>query len=290
MLRLMEEGQQGHERPARARRRQDRPLQRRQRDDGCGQAVLRDRAALDGRPGQAGRGASAPCSATTCSSSPTRRSARWAGKRCRWRSPKPATTASTIPSGAAIPTSISGSSPISSPCAGSRTLLDKTEGLDERTRQRAEFYLKQLVERAVALQLPADQPRGAARDVPVERPEPRAGHGQSCARPGEVRRPAQHQPDRRRGLRGRPQRRDRARQGRVPERHPAAHPVRAVDRQGARAAAADRAAVDQQVLHPRSRPAEILHPLRGRRRASRCSWCAGSTRTSASRTRPSRTT
>ena len=34
-------------------------------------------------------------------------------------------------------------------------LLDKTEGLDERTRQRAEFYLQADGERAVALELPA---------------------------------------------------------------------------------------------------------------------------------------
>ena len=57
-------------------------------------------------------------------------------------------------------------------------VLDKTEGLDERTRQRAEFYLQAAGERAVALQLPADQSRGAARDASPPAAEPRAGHGQ----------------------------------------------------------------------------------------------------------------
>ena len=49
------------------------------------------------------------------------RSACWAGRRRPWRSRSPGTTASRIPTGAAIPTSISGSSPTSSPCAGSKT-------------------------------------------------------------------------------------------------------------------------------------------------------------------------
>ena len=68
------------------------------------------------------------------------------GRRRRrpWRSPSPATTASTTRSGAATPTSTSGSRPTSSPRAGSRTCSTRPKGLDERTRQRAEFYLKQL--------------------------------------------------------------------------------------------------------------------------------------------------
>ena len=49
------------------------------------------------------------------------------------------------------------------------------------------------------------------------------------------------------------------------------HPVRADDREGEAPAAADHAALDQQVLHPRSAAEELLHPLGGRRRATRCS-------------------
>ncbi len=41
------------------------------------------------------------------------------------------------------------------------------------------------------------------------------------------------------------------------------HPVRADDRDGKAAAAADHPAVDQQVLHPRPAPAELVHPLGG---------------------------
>ena len=44
-------------------------------------------------------------------------------------------------------------------------VLDETEGLDERTRQRAEFLPEAAGKRAVALQLPLDQSRGAARDA-----------------------------------------------------------------------------------------------------------------------------
>ena len=83
-------------------------------------------------------------------------------------------------------------------------------------------------ERALALELSRHQSRGAARDACLERQQPRAGHGQPRARHGEVGRHPQHQPDRRGGLRGRPQRRHRARQGRLPERPHPADPVRAL--------------------------------------------------------------
>ena len=69
-----------------------------------------------------------------------------------------------------------------------------------------------------------------------------------------------------------------------------AHPVRADDRDGAEAPAADRAALDQQVLHPRPQPGEDLHPLGGRAGAHGVRASPGSTRTSATPTRASRTT
>ena len=53
------------------------------------------------------------------------------------------------------------------------------------------------------------------------------------------------------GVQGRREHRRHAGQGGLPERPDAADPVRADDREGAEAAAADRAALDQQVLHPR---------------------------------------
>ena len=80
-------------------------------------------------------------------------------------------------------------------------------------------------------------------------------------------RPAAHLDDRREGVRARRQHRDDAGQGRVPERADAADPVRADDEEGVEAAAADHAAVDQQVLHPRPAREELVHPLGGRTRA-----------------------
>ena len=48
-------------------------------------------------------------------------------------------------------------------------------------------------------------------------------------------------------------------------------------RRGLRAPAGDRAAVHQQVLHPRPAAGELLRRARGGRRATRSSWCPGAT-------------
>ena len=111
-------------------------------------------------------------------------------------------------------------------------------------------------ERTFAVELPAHQSGGAARDASDQRGEPRAGHVVARRGHAQVRRSPQGQPDRHDRLRGRPQPGDDARQGCLPERHLPADPVRADHRQGARNAAAHRAAVDQQVLHPRSHAGE----------------------------------
>ena len=68
-------------------------------------------------------------------------------------------------------------------------------------------------------------------------------------------------------VRSRPQSRGDARQRRFPQRADRAPPVRADDRAGAQAAARDRAALHQQVLHSRSAARELLRPL-GRRRGA----------------------
>ena len=47
--------------------------------------------------------------------------------------------------------------------------------------------------------------------------------------------------------------------------------------EGLQAAAGDRPAVHQQVLHPRPAAGELLRRARGRRRGTRCSWCPGAT-------------
>ena len=68
-------------------------------------------------------------------------------------------------------------------------------------------------------------------------------------------------------VRGRPQPRGDARQRRLPQRADRAAPVRADDRARAPAPARDRAAVHQQVLHPRPAARELLRAL-GRRRGA----------------------
>ena len=110
--------------------------------------------------------------------------------------------------------------------------------------------------RALAVELPAHQPRGAARDSGDQCREPRAGHVAAGRGHAQVRRSPQGQPDRHHCVRGRPQSRDDARQGHLSERHLPADPVFADHRQGARDPAADGAAVDQQVLHPRPHAGE----------------------------------
>ena len=169
-------------------------------------------------------------------------------------------------------------------------MLDKTEGLDERTRQRAEFYLKQMASALSPSNFPLTNPevlretfassgqnlvQGMANLVhDLERSGDLLNISQTDVEAFEVGRNVATAP------------------GKVVFQNDLLQLIQYAPSTESvlRAAAADRAAVDQQVLHPRSRPAEVLHPLRGRRRASRCSWCPGSTRTSASRTRPSRTT
>ena len=264
MLRLLEEGSRSVRLP-RALQRQDRPAQHRQRDHRRGQAVHRDRAVLGSRPGQAcrdpGRSGARLSAAGRrhCAAPAGRRGAARGGARARRQS-------------------LQGSGVEPNPyfdfwkqtylitMRWLDDVLQETEGLDERTRQRAEFYLKQLASALSPSNFPLTNPEVLRETLAHQRQEPRAGHGQSGARHGAVGRRVQHHPDRSRRVRGRPQRRHRARQGRVPERTAAAHPIRAHHREGARGAAADRAALDQQVLHPRPVAAEILHPLHGRAR------------------------
>ena len=95
----------------------------------------------------------------------------------------------------------------------------------------------------------------------------RAPARRSRARQG----PADDQDDRHRRLQGRREHRRHARQGRLPERPDAAHPIRADDREGAAPAAADHAALDQQILHPRSAAARIRSSNGRSSRAIRCS-------------------
>ncbi len=91
--------------------------------------------------------------------------------------------------------------------------------------------------RDLALELPALQPRGAARGDADARREPRQGHGELRRRPAARRRPAVDQPDRLHPVQGRRERRHRAGQGGVPER---ADPAAAVRRRPRRVSARSR--------------------------------------------------
>ena len=122
-------------------------------------------------------------------------------------------------------------------------------------------------QRDCAVELRADQSGAAARDDRLERREPRARHAHAGrghrGRPRQSQDPAVRFQD----VRGRPQPRAHAGQGDLPERSDAADPVSPSTATVLAAAAADRAALDQQVLHPRSHAGEILHQMVRRRRA-----------------------
>ena len=140
-------------------------------------------------------------------------------------------------------------------------MLDKTEGLDERTRQKAEFYLRQVSSALSPSNFPMTNPE-VLRETFATNAENlvkgMAHFAEDMSQSGDLLRISQTDASAfevGRNLATTP--------GKVvyPERPPAAHPVRAHDGEGARAAAADRAAVDQQVLHPRSRAGEEPHQV-----------------------------
>ena len=144
--------------------------------------------------------------------------------------------------------------------------------------------------RARAVEFRADQSGGVPRDDRHRRAEPRQGAPQPARRHRARQRPAQDLDDGPEGLRARRQHRDHAGQGGLPERPPAAHPVRADDAQGGEAAAARHSAVDQQVLHPRSAREELVREVGGRPGPHRLRHLVGQSRRASSRTRTSRTT
>ena len=140
-------------------------------------------------------------------------------------------------------------------------LVRDAEGLDPHTLQKAEFYVRQianaispsnfvLTNPELLRETLASKAENLVRGMHMLAEDIEAGHGN-----------LQDPPVRLQDVRGRPQSRAHARQGDFRERADAAHPVRAVDRDGAQAAAPDRAALDQQVLHPRSHAGKILHQV-----------------------------
>ena len=143
-------------------------------------------------------------------------------------------------------------------------VLDGTEGLDERTRQRAEFYLKQLASALSPSNFPFTNPvvlretlgssgknlvQGMANLVhDIEKSGDILKISQTDVEAFEVGRNVATAP------------------GKVVFQNDIIQLIQYAPSTETRArdAAADRAAVDQQVLHPRSRAPEVLHPLHGR--------------------------
>ena len=141
--------------------------------------------------------------------------------------------------------------------------------LDWRDEQRMRFSTENLVEAVCAEQRSAGEPGLGQGDYRQRWGElrPRRGatgtrHGVPTAYPGDGR-PI--------GVRGGPQHRHHARRGRAAHRGVRADPVHAADRAGARGAAADRAADDQQVLRARPGARTAAWSSSSSARASRCS-------------------
>ena len=139
--------------------------------------------------------------------------------------------------------------------------MRNAEGLDPHTRKKAEFYVQQITNALAPSNFVLTNPEvlretlasngdNLVRGMKMLAEDIEAGHGTLRIRQSD---PVQS--------RGRRQHGDDAGQGDLPERADAADPVRAGDGKRAAHAASDRAAVDQQVLHPRSQAGKILHQM-----------------------------
>ena len=112
-----------------------------------------------------------------------------------------------------------------------------------------------------AVEFRPHQSGSAARDAGLQRRQSGSRHEDAGGGYRGRTRHAAHPPVRSLQSRGRRQHGDDAGQGDLPERADAADPVHADDGERAAHAASDRAAVDQQVLHPRSQAGKILHQM-----------------------------
>ena len=140
-------------------------------------------------------------------------------------------------------------------------LAEQAEGLDEHTRHKASFYVKQVANAISPSNFILDESGTFPRDRRQQRRKPRQGHedvggGYRCRG-----RRFEAAAGRLQAVRDRQECRHDARQGGRTQRRCRNPAIRAVDRYRVEAAAADLSAVDQQVLHSRPQSAEILHPL-----------------------------
>ena len=132
--------------------------------------------------------------------------------------------------------------------------------LDERSKAQWGFALRQVADALSPANTLATNPEALQLAMETGGASLARGHAAVHRGPGQ----GPHLDDRRHGVRGRPQRLHDAGQRGLPERADPADPVHADHRQGLQAAAGDRAAVHQQVLHPRSAAGELLRRARGR--------------------------
>ena len=142
-------------------------------------------------------------------------------------------------------------------------VVKQVDGLDPKTAQKVDFYARQFVDAMSPSNFLLTNPEVLRKTAETGGENLLQGPEQPAERSGARQGQAAHQDDRHGRLQTGREYRRLARQGGVPERPDAAHPVHAEHREGAEAAAADRAALDQQVLHPRSAAAEQLRPLGG---------------------------
>ena len=140
-------------------------------------------------------------------------------------------------------------------------LVRNAEGLDPHTRKKAEFYVQQITNALSPSNFVLTNPEVLRADHRIQGRQSRARHEDAGGGHRGRQRHAAHPPVRPDKSRGRRQHGDDAGQGDLPERSDAADPVFAEHRDGAAHAVADRAALDQQVLHSRSAAGEILHQM-----------------------------
>ncbi len=156
--------------------------------------------------------------------------------------------------------------------------LVRNADLDQHTRQKAEFYVRQignaispsnfvLTNPELMRDTLSENAENLVRGMHMLAEDIEAGHGKP-----------EDPPVRCIEIRRRQEPRAHARQGDLPERPDAADPVRAHDRERAEAAAADHSALDQQVLHPRSQSGKILHQVVRRTGAHRVRDLVGQSR------------
>ena len=143
-------------------------------------------------------------------------------------------------------------------------LIDDAEHLDEHTRHKAQFYLRQLSSALSPSNFIPTNPELIRETLKRERRQPGPWHADAHRGHRGRRRRDQNPAIRPVEVSGRRQHRRHARQGDLPQRPDRTPAIRADHRDRPEAAAPHRPAVDQQVLHPRPQPRQELHPLGGR--------------------------